>query len=299
MSSEWNRRDLLKIGGAAVFFGPLCSAAEEGLARKLGVVTASFTPHFQNRGGNLSLIDFPRMMRDDWDLEVMDLNTMNFDSFDPDYLERLRGAINDSGRIATNLKMNQKVDMSSPDSETRAEAMRVYKKSIDTAQFLGLRWVRPLPRAETPDMSRQLDAFDELIDYAGERGITVLVENFGWMMSDPDSVVDLVDQIGADRVGVGIDTGNWSDNEVRYPALEKTFPLAVTCDFKAKKMTDDGGHSGYDLKRCFEIGWDAGFRGPWCFEHGSRDLGSLERNLFRLRDSLRGWFAEKVEDAGE
>ncbi len=293
MQSAWTRRRLLNSTlTAAVPVTTWGAADDTKLERKLGIVTASFTPDFRNRGGELSLIEFPKLMRDEWDLEVMDLNTMNFDSFERDYLESLKSAIVDAGRIATNLKMNQKVDMCSPDSEIRSEAMRVYKESIDVAQFLGLRWVRPLPRAEPPEMGRQLAALDELIDYAGERGITVLVENFGWMMDDSDSVVDLVNRIGPDRVGVGIDTGNWSDNQVRFRALEKTFPLAVTCDFKAKKMTESGGHPDYDLKRCFEIGWDAGFRGPWCFEHGGQEFIVRVRNIIRLRDSLERWMAE-------
>lgn len=183
--------------------------------------------------------------------------------------------------------------MNSSDPEIRGEAMRVYKASIDAAEILGLKWVRPLPRNETPDMDLHVAAFKELIDYAGERGITVLIENFGWMMDDPDSVVDLSGKIGSDKVGVGIDTGNWTTNEVRYPGLEKTFPLAVTCDFKAKVMGENGEHKGYDLKRCFEIGRDSGFRGPWCLEHGHKDWDQMLKNLGFLRDSLRKWMEKK------
>ena len=38
---------------------------------------------------------------------------------------------------ATNLKMNQKVDMNSANADTRAKAMEVYRKSIDAAAMLG------------------------------------------------------------------------------------------------------------------------------------------------------------------
>ena len=60
------------------------------------------------------------------------------------------------------------------------------------------------------------------------------------------------------------DTGNWVSNEVRYKGLALTFPKAVTCDFKARELGPEGQHAAYDLKRCFTIGWEAGFRGPWC-----------------------------------
>ncbi|MFK5924977.1 MAG: hypothetical protein QM496_22580 [Verrucomicrobiota bacterium] len=115
------------------------------------------------------------------------------------------------------------------------------------------------------------------------------------MMNDPDSVVKLVDEIGRNQVAIGPDTGNWSDNKVRYAGLAKTFPHAVTCDFKAKTMSENGEHPFYDLKKCFKIGWDAGFRGPWNFEHGHKHRARAFRELGMLRDWLRVWMKEKTE----
>ena len=88
------------------------------------------------------------------------------------------------------------------------------------------------------------------------------------------------------------DTGNWNSNEIRYAGLAKTFPLAATCDFKAKTLKPGGEHPAYDLERCFRVGWDAGFHGPWCIEHGNRDRAALFRELALVRDMLRGWINE-------
>ncbi len=281
------------IGSLATAGLGLSAAAPKELAGKLGIVTASLSAHISKTpaAGKITLLDFPQFMNHELGLEIIDFNSANFPSFEPAYLEKLRVSIDKSNCTATNLKMNQKVDMNSSDPDTRAEAMRVYRKSIDAAQALGCRWVRPLPRSETPDMKAHIAAFNELIDYAGERGITVLIENFGWMMDDADSVVNLMNAIGRDRVGVGIDTGNWSSNKVRYAALEKTFPLAVTCDFKAKTLSKSFEHSAYDLESCFKIGWDAGFRGPWCFEHGNRDFDTAKRELIWMREQMEGWIS--------
>ena len=301
------RRDFIRttaVSGSALIGGMSCSSLisdtrnhENGgsLNGALGIVTASLSSHISpNSGvkGKFTLLELPKIMRDELDLKVIDFNTMNFHTFEPAYLEKLRSASDDAGRVMTNLKMNQKVDMNSPDAAIKAEAMRAYKQSIDTAALLGLRWVRPLPRTETPDMKLQVQAYHELIDYAGEKGIVVLVENFGWMMKDPDSVVKLMSEIDSKGAAVGLDTGNWDSNEIRYPGLAKSFPLAVTCDFKAKTMSPDGEHKAYDLKRCFEIGWKAGFRGPWCFEHGHKDRSRAFQDLGMLRDWLRKWTTE-------
>lgn len=266
-----------------------------GLAGKMGMVTASFTPHISEnpKGSQIRLIEFPKMLREELDLTIVDFNTMNFPTLAPAYVERVRAAVEAAGCEATNLKMNQKVDMASADAAERAEAMRQYKEAIDAAKLLGCRWVRPLPRAQQPDEARQRAAFDELIDYAGDRGLTVLLENFGWAMADPMATLKLADSLGKERVAIGPDTGNWTTNEVRYAGLANLFPRAVTCDFKAKELGPDGAHPAYDLKRCFDLAWEAGFRGPWCFEHGHADLAAAKRGVAFLRDAVRRWIKER------
>lgn len=263
------------------------------LAGKLGLVTASLTPHLGERpaGGRIRLVELPKILSQELGLAVIDFNTLNFPSLEPAYVERLRAAVDGAGAVATNLKMNQKVDMASARADERAEAMRQYRQAIDAAGILGCRWVRPLPRSDRPDEGRLRAAFDELIDYAGARGITVLLENFGWSMADPEALIRLADAIGRDRIAIGPDTGNWTADEVRYPGLTRLFPRAVTCDFKAKTLGPDGEHGAYDLRKCFDLAWRAGFRGPWCLEHGHADRATAFRGLAWLRDRLSGWIA--------
>jgi sugar phosphate isomerase/epimerase len=189
--------------------------------------------------------------------------------------------------------MNQPgLDLGSPDAGVRGKALSEYKQSIDAAARLGMRWARPLPTKERPDSRLLIDALRELADHAARRDVQLLIENFGWMQSDPDSVVRLVKAIGT-NAAASPDTGNWTNNEVRYDGLAKTFPHAATCDFKARDLGPGGEHPLYDLKRCFTIGWDAGFRGPWCLEHGHADEKTLFKNLRMLRDQLRQWIAER------
>lgn len=282
-----------RLLGAADGFEPQVTQAPE-LAGQLGMVTASISPHLSESptGDQIRLLDFPRMLREELDLTVVDFNTMNFPSLAPAYAEKLRAKVEANGCVATNLKMNQKVDLASPDPSERAEAMRHYRQSVDAAKILGCRWVRPLPRSERPDSGRMKSALDELIDYAGERGLTVLLENFGWAMEEADAIVRLADAVGPQRIALGPDTGNWISNEVRYRGLELTFPRAVTCDFKAKVLGSQGEHEAYDLRRCFEIGWEAGFRGPWCFEYGHAEFEKAKAGIALLRNSLREWIKE-------
>lgn len=264
------------------------------LDREVGITTSSLSGHLvpQAAKGKFTLLELPRLLRDELDMKVIDLNTSALASFEPAYLDQVRKAADDAGCILTNLKLNQPgLDMSSPDRTVRERALEEYRRSIDAASRLGLRWARPLPLKERPDMKLHVASYRALADYAGERKVQMLVENYGWMEGDPQSVVKLIEAVGKD-VAACPDTGNWADTAVRYPGLAATFPKAVTCDFKARELGPQGQHAAYDLKRCFQIGWDAGFRGPWCLEHAHQDRVTLFRELALLRDLLRRWMRE-------
>lgn len=220
---------------------------------------------------------------------VIDLNTTTLGSLEPAALNRFREAAGKAGCVLTNLKMNQRdLDMNSTDAAERRRALDEYKRTIDAAAHLGCQWARPLPRKEKPDLSIHVASYRELADHASSRGVQMLVENFGWMDSEAGSIPEVVKAVGR-NIAASPDTGNWSDNAVRYAGLAAAFPLAVTCDFKAMKIAPNGEHPAYDLKRCFQTGWSAGFRGPWCLEILEKDRALLFRNLALVRDWLRSW----------
>ncbi len=267
-----------------------CAADGQKLDGEVGIVAASLAGHQAHRKkGGVALLDLPKLVANELEMRVLDLNTVNFPSLDAKLMEQFRAAAESAGCILTNLKMNQRgVEIGSPDEETRKAGLDVYKRSVDAAEILGLRWVRPLPTAKTPDRGQLIASMRELAAYAGEKGIQVLVENFGWMQDDPDSVVKLIEDCDC-GLAASPDTGNWASNAVRYPGLAKTFPAAVTCDFKAKTLGARFAHKAYDLRKCFQIGWDAGFRGPWCIEHGNSDRDALFRELRWVREQLQDW----------
>ncbi len=239
---------------------------DDSLARQVGLTTSSLAGHLVAKPGpgQFSLEQLPAILRDELGMRVIDLNTSSLASLDRAYLDRCRNAAEKAGCRFTNLKLNQRdLDMNSDDDAVRRQAFEGYERSIDAAAVLGCRWARVLPSATRPDMSRHVSAQQRLADYCNKRGMQLLIENYGWMDSDPNSVPALVSAIGRNAASCP-DTGNWANNEVRYAGLAAAFPLAVTCDFKARELGPRGEHTLYDLKRCFTIGWQAGFRGPWC-----------------------------------
>jgi hypothetical protein len=264
---------------------------ETSLVGEVGITTSSLSGHVAATAGpgRVTLLEWPRVLREELDLRVLDLNTSSLASTRPAYLERLRTAANDAGCVITNLKMNQRdLNLDSVDREVRERSLREYERSIDVAAELGARWARPLPRRERPAVALHVDSLKRLRDHCAKRELTLLIENFGWMEPDPNSVVALLDAVG-EGVAACPDTGNWPDEETRAAGLGATFPRAVTCDFKFREVNAEGEHGAWDLERCFTIGHAAGFRGPWCLEHANVDRAALFHELALVRDRLRAW----------
>lgn len=264
------------------------------LHHQIGVTMSSFA-RIERDGQPLkyTILEWPKIFRDELDMRVIDLNTGLIRSHEPAYLEQVRKAADDAGCVLSNMKVNRSdVDIGNADPKVRAAAVMVCKQWIDTTSRLGVRWARPLPWKEKPDYGGYVAAYRELAEYAAERNVEILVENYGWLGDDAEASPKLIADVGK-NIAAGPDTGNWANDEVRYAGLAKMFPLAKTCDFKAGKLGPHGEHTPWDLKRAFTIGWDAGFRGPWCLEHANTDRDTLFRELGLLRDMLRKWMAER------
>lgn len=283
------------VGGLAALLGRDARGAQDrpSLAGEVGLTTGSFMRHLSvhEQPGKLRLLDVPRIMRDELDMRVLDLMTATLASFEPAYVDELRETAERHGCVITNLKMNQKgLEMASPDADLRRASLHEYRRTIDVAAQLGCRWVRPLPGAKEPDRRRLIEAYRELIDYAAPKGISLLVENFGWIQDRPEVIPSIIEDVG-EGFAASVDTGNWTA-AAREAGLHAAFPLAVTCDFKARQLGENGEHPQYDLKRCFEIGWTAGYRGPWCLEHFDESLPRLLENMRTLRASLKQWIGD-------
>ena len=298
MDKDLTRRQF--VGGCVV--GGMAAGAtvnvfgredEPNLADEVGLTTGSFVRHLsvKQAPGKLRLLDVPRIMRDVLDIRVLDLMTETLPTFEPGYVDELRGTAEDHGCIITNLKLNMRgLEMATGDESLRRRSLEEYKKVIDVAARLGCRWVRPLPGAKEPDRRQLVASYRELIDYAAPKSITLLIENFGWMQKRPDVIPSIINDVG-EGLDASIDTGNWS-NESREAGLKATFPVAATCDFKAFPLNENLEHTRYDLRRCFEIGRETGYQGPWCLEHFDESLPRLIQNMRLIRDTLKQWLDE-------
>jgi hypothetical protein len=275
--------------------------ADPKLAGEVGITTSSI---FRQNSGkaedrSFELWDIPRILRDELGMKVLDLSTGTLNSSrEPQQLDRLRKAADAAGCMITNLKVNAThlsvkvldLPFDHADRAKRRAAIDEYKHWIRAGQRLGVRWLRPFPSDARPAAGVLEESYGELSDFASQHGVTLVVENAGWIRSDPKAIPDLIQSLGG-RIAAAPDIGSWDDT-IRFEALAAAFPHAVTCDFKVGNLTPEFAHKSYDLRRCFDIGWKAGFRGPWCIEHGNGNTAKLFNELRWIKKQIETWTKE-------
>ena len=92
----------------------------------VGITSASYRGHVGVHpvDGEPSLFDLPRLMRDELDRRVIDINTSSLESLEPNHLQHLREEADKAGCLFTNLKMNGGgLKLGSPDADEHARAL--------------------------------------------------------------------------------------------------------------------------------------------------------------------------------
>ncbi len=295
-TSPLNRRKFAQVTGCA-FAGGLFNATSVGqpvrarsLAGAIGITTGGLNHQRENK--ILNVMNLPEFVRDELGMQLIDLNTRWLESFDREMMERVRRNAEKAGCFFTNLKVNHDFgNLYAREAPDREKAMANACQLVEAAKTLGARWIRfNFPKFAAVEKPESLEAHRAVARFAESKGVQLVVENGGWMKSDPESIVRLVRAIGR-NAAPGPDTGNWND-DARYEGLRKSFPGAVTCDFKVYDLDAQNRHTRYDIKRCFDVGWKAGFRGPWAIEHWNTDNKAFARETRFLRDQLVEWMKE-------
>jgi hypothetical protein len=241
-------------------------------------------------------------MRDELGMRVIDGNSGTLGTPARAHVETFRAAVEQAGCAISNVKVNPVVlqvkvldlPFDHADRATREKAVTGFKEWILAASRVGARWVRPFPAAQKPEMSVTVESFTQLADYADGLKMALILENAGWMTADATGIPQVIEALGG-RLGAQPDTGSWENAELREAGLKNAFPYAVSCDFKFGRLGPGGEHKAYDLKHCFELGWQAGFRGPWVLEHADEHTKDLVRDLSHVRDLLKTWIREKAK----
>ncbi|MCG9972694.1 sugar phosphate isomerase/epimerase family protein [Christiangramia crocea] len=169
-------------------------------------------------------------------------------------------------------------DLATTDSIVRNKAVENHKKWVDAANFLGCHSIRVnLFGAEDPEKWKNAaaDALSKLSEYAAGKNVNVLVENHGYLSSNADLLVEVMELVDMKNCGTLPDFGNFclkrEDGErweaecieeyPKYEGVEKMMPYAKAVSAKSYSFNEQGEEEVIDYKRMLQIVKDAGYTG--------------------------------------
>ncbi|MFS0727276.1 sugar phosphate isomerase/epimerase family protein [Paenibacillus sp. 1P07SE] len=194
--------------------------------------------------------------------EALELSYAQFQDSSPSYLEELRIVAERSGVRLASLLIDDG-DLSATDEHRRRIEAAWYSKWIDVAASAGFERVRiSAGQGESGDreaLRRAAAGFKMLADYAKPKGVRVVTENLGSLLSDAKSCLTLL-ELCEGKIGFTGDFGNFKTD--KYRQLAEVMPHAETVHAKAD-VRANGGLDLEDFRRCVEISTDSGFSGPY------------------------------------
>jgi sugar phosphate isomerase/epimerase len=316
METRWTRRSFLERGTAGglllgLGFGMgldarLARAAEvtgqpkEGPIGDFKISLAEWSLHkalFANRITNL---DFPKIARDDYDIEAVEFVNQFFKdkAHDEAYLKDLKKRADDSGVTCVLIMIDGEGDLSAREAAERSKAVENHKKWVDAATSLGCHAIRINTghHYSPKDVGAVSEACGALVDYAEKSKIEIICENHGGPSSDPDSLLALVKAVGKPSFGTLPDFGNFpKGNDGKYTidvyeAIARLMPYAKGVSAKSYDFDSTGKEVHLDYARILKIVTDSGYHGYVGIEYEGSQASEPEgiRATKALLDSLRG-----------
>jgi L-ribulose-5-phosphate 3-epimerase len=254
---------------------------------RLSLASWSFRRRFFEAEPPLDLLEYPRVARDEFGFEGVELNNRFFPSTDPGYLATLRECAGDAGVALLNITVNRCGDMADP--ATWRDVVEQHTRWLEVAAALGCASIRANTGGEgsqSPEeaLATAQESFAALATRGAERGVRVLIENHGGLSADPDAIVAIVEAVNSAWIGTIPDFGNFAP-EVRYEGLQKIAPYARLVHAKFYDFAPDGSHPTVDIARCVEIVRQAGYEGWWSIEY--EGSGDDHDGIARSRDVVR------------
>ncbi len=259
---------------------------------KLGCAAYSLRDYLPQKGkpGKFSLMDWLDLAAA-WGLDGVELTSYYFDSEDLKYIHALKAKAFKLGLDVSGTSVGNNFCL--PSAEERATQVENVKTWIDHAVELGAPCLRVFAGRKAKDADKKQD-FDWVVeclkpccDHAGARGVFIALENHGYLTETAKEVLDIVNAVNHEWLGLNLDTGNFITEP--YKSIEVAAPKAITTHAKVNVHTPDGkGSEEADYVRIVRILREANFRGYLSLEYEGKEdaMTGVPKYLERIRAAI-------------
>jgi len=282
-----NRREFLSrsvaVGVASSFVasakGSVGTAGVAGPKRpaKDDISLAQWALVGEIRDGKWKNSDFPRIAREDFDINGIEFVSTLFELPTYSYLNRLRRNAAKHNVTMILIMVDDEGETCDPSKETRIQTAINHRKWVDIAKFLGCHSIRTNcrgPKNAPKDQALEwaADCYNRLLEYAAPAGIGILIENHGGLSNDPDWMVSLFKKVDNPYFGSYPDWRGPSREFDNYEYLRKMLPYAGGMSYRNQPTEEQ-------TARLIKLCQDSGYRGWYGIESGGRDQIKLGKKL--------------------
>jgi sugar phosphate isomerase/epimerase len=151
------------------------------------------------------------------------------------------------------------------------------KKWIDYSAILGAPHIRVF--AGNPKKGQDFDeamtnciaAYQECLDYAGQKGVFLGIENHHGLVAQPENLIKIIESVKSPWAGVNFDSGNFHTADP-YGDLAKIAPYSINVQLKMKiKPTGNPEGEPIDTARVVKMLRDANYQGWFTLEYEEKE----------------------------
>lgn len=266
------RRAFLATSTAALASG-MITAAERPTKDDISLAAWSLNQSFFV-GKRWKNLDLPRIAREQFNISGLEFVNQFFENPTLEYQNELKRNLNTHGVTPVLIMVDDEGNLAAVERQERIQAAIAHRKWIDIASYLGCHAIRCNMGGATKDwksdadlVDRAAESFNDLLEYASDADLNIVVENHGGASSDPDILVSLMKAVGSDHFGTLPDFGNINSGDNREEVVRKLVPYAKGTSVKAS-WAADGTNPGWDLDRLLKICMESGYHGFWGIESG-------------------------------
>ncbi|TWT49457.1 Xylose isomerase-like TIM barrel [Rubripirellula amarantea] len=220
--------------------------------------------------GAISLLEYPAFAKSQCGIHNVEFAAENCDELfaDPSKADEIRRRAEDAGVKIRAFLCDSNHGLDVAESSEGRKSLRHHLRWAEVAETLGCDYIRV--RAGTiGNKTEQLDiAADQIgrfCDAIADRNVKVLIENITGFSRDPDWLVQLVEKIGRDRVGLIADFGNF-DGDL-YDSMQQLLPYSKSLCTKSWQFDAQGNETKIDFQRMMQIISTSEFSGCIAIEY--------------------------------
>jgi L-ribulose-5-phosphate 3-epimerase len=270
---------------------------------------AEWSLHRALEGGQLNHLDFPKVAKEDYGIDAIELvNTFFRDKArDQGYLRDFKKRADDLGVKILLIMCDHEGDLGDAKESHRVEAVENHARWLEAAKFLGCHSIRVNARSsgsETEQLERIADGLSRLSTHAAGLGLNVLVENHGGFSSNGAWLVSLIKKVNLPNCGTLPDFGNFKmglfgifgGEYDRYRGVTEMMPFAKAVSAKSHDFGAAGNEVDIDYRRMVRIVLDAGYHGFLGIEYGGTRMSESDgiRATKRLLETVRDEFSRSL-----